>query len=66
MTCCASLLTYCLPTFSFDVQFQNILEELSRAAEKFLEEASKYGEVSFITVLVLLACRDWHGMLRSC
>jgi len=29
--------------------FQNILEELSRAAERFLREASKYGEVIIIT-----------------
>lgn len=29
--------------------FQNMLEELSRCTEKFLEEASKYGEVIIIT-----------------
>jgi len=29
--------------------FQNMLEELSRATERFLEEASKYGEVIIIT-----------------
>jgi hypothetical protein len=28
-----------------------MLEELSRAAERFLEEASKYGEVSLIFLL---------------
>lgn len=28
------------------IQFQNLLAELSRCADRFLEEASKYGEVS--------------------
>ena len=32
------------------IQFQNMLEELSRATERFLEEASKYGEVSLFTL----------------
>ena len=40
-----------------------MLEELSRCTEKFLEEASKYGEVSY-SIAPLFYCFRWKtGML---
>jgi hypothetical protein len=42
------------------IQFQNMLEELSRATERFLEEASKYGEVSLFTLFHHVFLFAWN------
>ena len=34
-----------VPFFALEIQFQNLLDDVCQCAEKFLEEASKYGEV---------------------
>ena len=46
------------------IQFRNMLEELSRCTERFLEEASKYGEVSLSIACIMQLLRapspnDW-------
>ena len=45
--------------FIVGIQFQNMLEELSTCTERFLEEASKYGEVSHTIVI----CWYWCGLM---
>lgn len=42
-------------------QLQNLLGELSRCADKFLEEASKYGEVRNYLLLLHFAAGKTHG-----
>lgn len=47
------------------IQFQNMLEELSRATERFLEEASKYGEVSLFTLFYYVFLFAWNFVCFS-
>ena len=47
------------------IQFQNMLEELSRATERFLEEASKYGEVSLFTLFYYVSLFAWNFVCFS-
>ena len=47
------------------IQFQNMLEELSRATERFLEEASKYGEVSLFALFYDVSLFAWNFVCFS-